>query len=74
MDNQHKLISGYRDLSQEEVTLMNQIKEHGASLDVLIHKLNDVRGIDIRWLSIGKTNLQQGMMALVRSVAQPTGF
>lgn len=28
MDNQHKQIKGYRDLSQEEIDLMNRIKLH----------------------------------------------
>lgn len=28
MDNQHKKIKGYRDLSQYEIDLMNRIKEH----------------------------------------------
>lgn len=32
MDNQHKKIKGYRDLSQEEIDLMNRIKEKGQEL------------------------------------------
>lgn len=32
MDNQHKLIKGYRDLLPEEIDLMNRIKEKGAEL------------------------------------------
>jgi hypothetical protein len=32
MDNQHKRIKGYRDLSQAEIDLMNQIKQKGAEL------------------------------------------
>lgn len=30
--------------------------------------------IDQRWVSIGATNLQQGFMDIVRSIAQPTTF
>jgi hypothetical protein len=30
MDNQHKKIKGYRDLSQAEIDAMNQIKEKAA--------------------------------------------
>lgn len=75
MDNQHKLIKGYRDLSQEEITAMNSIKEKGAQLDELIGELqNSVPGIDQRWLAIGRTDLQKGIMALVRSVARPESF
>lgn len=30
--------------------------------------------LDYRWIAIGETHLQQGIMALVRAVAQPTSF
>ena len=30
--------------------------------------------LDQRWVSVGATDLQQGFMALVRSIAQPTTF
>lgn len=30
MDNQHRMIAGYRELSQEEIDLMNAIKAHAA--------------------------------------------
>ena len=33
MENQHEAIKGYRDLSQEEVDLMNLIKQKGAELE-----------------------------------------
>lgn len=32
MDNQHRKITGYRDLSQEEIDLMNRIKAKGGEL------------------------------------------
>ena len=32
MDNQHRKIKGYRELSQEEIDLMNRIKAKGAEL------------------------------------------
>lgn len=72
MDNQHKHIKGYRDLSQAEIDAMNAIKtkaeEVGALFDVL------PLSADQRWAAIAKTDLQKGFMALVRSVAQPTTF
>ena len=39
MENQHQKIKGYRDLSNEEIYLMNEIKEHGEKLGKLIDKL-----------------------------------
>ena len=74
MENQHRQIKGYRDLSQAEIDLMNEIKAKGAELGDLVQKLYDHEGIDQRWVAIGKTALQQGFMALTRSVAQPTSF
>lgn len=39
MENQHRQIKGYRDLSPEDVALMNEIKEVGASVDALIERV-----------------------------------
>lgn len=74
MNNQHQHIKGYRDLSAEEIALMNQIKEQGVVLGDLVAKLRTEQGVDQRWVSIGQTDLQTGLMALTRSVAQPTTF
>ncbi len=73
MDNQHRQIKGYRELSQEEIDLMNRIKEQGIELGKLVDELGAI-GVDPRWLAIGKTDLQKGLMALTRSVAQPGFF
>lgn len=74
MDNQHRRIKGYRELSQEDIDLMNEIKEKGAELGELIAKLRSTETLDQRWVSIGATDFQTGLMALTRSVAQPTFF
>ena len=74
MDNQHKLISGYRDLSQAEINAMNNIKALASKVGELLAELETITDIDQRWVSIAKTNLQQGFMAAVRAVAQPTTF
>ena len=74
MDNQHKLIRGYRELSQEEIDLMNKVKATGEQLGDLISELRSLDSTDKRWLAIGETDLQTGIMALVRSIAKPTTF
>lgn len=73
MDNQHRKINGYRELSQEDIDLMNEIKAKGAELEELVNKVRN-SGADPRWASIGATDLQTGLMALTRSVAKPTFF
>ena len=74
MENQHRQIKGYRELSQVEIDLMNEIKTKGAELGELVNKLRNTEGLDQRWVSIGATDFQTGLMALTRSVAQPTFF
>lgn len=39
MDNQHKQIKGYRDLSQEEIDLMNKIKALAEQVGELVKEL-----------------------------------
>lgn len=74
MDNQHQKIKGYRDLNQTEVDMMNKIKAKGAELGELVAELQSTEGLDQRAVAIGKTELQTGVMWLVRSVAQPESF
>ena len=74
MDNQHKLIKGYRDLSQAEIDAMNAVKAEGERLGLLIEELRDNKDLDQRWVNIAETHLQQGIMAAVRSIAQPQSF
>jgi hypothetical protein len=74
MDNQHKLIKGYRDLSSEEIALMNMAKALAEQVGQLVAEVSVTEGVDQRWVSIGKTDLQKGFMSLIRSIAQPTTF
>lgn len=83
MENQHRKIKGYRELSQEEIDLMNEIKIKAAELGDLVEKVNLVNGSlpqDInrndcfRWSAIAKTDFQKGAMALTRAVAKPEFF
>lgn len=74
MENQHREIKGYRELNESEIAAMNEIKTKGAELGELVLKLKSTEGIDQRWISIGSTDLQTGLMALTRAVAQPTFF
>ena len=80
MDNQHRHIKGYRDLSQDEIDLMNRTKALAEQVGSLVTELQGLNSdtanhaIDLRWVSIAKTDLQKGFMSLVRAIAQPTSF
>lgn len=67
-------ITGYRQLNEAEAALMNEIKAKGVELGDLVAKLRGTEGLDQRWVSVGATDLQTDLMALTRSVAQPTTF
>lgn len=47
MDNQHRQIKGYRELTQEEIDLMNEIKQQGVALGNLVNKLRSAGGLSV---------------------------
>ena len=68
-------ILGYRELTDKELEQVKGIKRFANDLDKLLIILEDNNSdIDKRWLAIARTDLQKGIMALVRSVARPMGF
>ena len=74
MENQHRVIKGYRELTVSEISVMNDIKAQGEILGALIATLKQMPEVDQRWVSVGATDFQTGLMALVRAVAKPTTF
>ncbi|HCL5638246.1 TPA: hypothetical protein N2N45_004329 [Klebsiella aerogenes] len=81
MKDQHNHIKGYRDLTEEEIALMNEGKALSEQVAAFVEKLNAAEFAktsdqvpDKRWLAIGKTDLQKGFMAVIRSIAKPTTF
>lgn len=75
MEDKPKII-GYTDQSQESISAINALKEIEIQvLEIINHYLNDITGLksDKRWMSIAKTNIQQGFMAAVRAIARPNG-
>ena len=67
-------IKGYRKLSVHEVEAINNIKYMGIEIGRMCDKVEKMHDIDERWLAIGKINLQQGLMAITRSITQPETF
>lgn len=70
---QSKVI-GYRNLTDEDVALMNQVKEQANEVGRLVEGMLMNGKLDTRCVATAKTQLQQGFMWLVRSIAQPTSF
>lgn len=68
-------IKGYRELTAGEIELINEVKAMGDGISMLIDAMvQQGTRYDQRWVSIGKTHMQQGLMALTRAIAQPTNF
>lgn len=70
-------ITGYRELSAQEIALINVLKDRSDDVGRLVETLErNPMGLDLdaRWVAIAKTHLQQGFMTLVRAVAKPTSF
>lgn len=74
MENQHKHIKGYRDLTQQEIDAMNKVKSKAEEVGALINELEAIEGIDLRWLEQARVALQTGFMFANRSIARPTTF
>lgn len=73
MSDQHQglPVAGYRPQNEANVALVN---DHKAMEERILRHLDQLRGtgVDERWLSIGRTAIEQGFMALNRAVFQPT--
>jgi len=74
MDNQHRKIQGYKELDQETIDMMNAVKLQANATGAVLDSLEATGKLSGRWLSIARTQLQQGFMAATRAVAKPDFF
>ena len=64
-------VLGYREQTNDTIHLVNQNKITEEELLRLIESLGASGSADLRWLSIAKTHLEQGFMALNRAIFKP---
>lgn len=64
-------VAGYRPQSTEAVDLVNSFKAAEERLLRELDALAKSEAIDKRWLAIGRTAIEQGFMAVNRSVFRP---
>jgi hypothetical protein len=74
VENQHRKITGYRELTEVEINAMNVIKARGEQLSQLVDDLANLPNVDKRALAIARTELQTGIMWASRAVARPWGL
>src|SRR6185295_13136514 len=73
MDNQHKLIAGYRDLTEAEIRTINAFKLIEQDLADLLGAVEVEGTAAARWLAMARTNLETGIMYAIKAIARPTG-
>lgn len=64
-------IKGYREQRDIDIALVNVIKKLEGQILLALDKMEDIPDFDKRWLNIGRTHLEQGFMAINRSILQP---
>lgn len=86
MENQHRKITGYRELTQQEIDLMNAIKAKGAELRELVDKVRTLADQvpdtppaeeadhPTYWVRYADGAFRTGLMYLTRAVARPTSY
>lgn len=71
MDNQHRKIAGYRELSETEIGLMNEVKGYEARFNGLIDRLRATPSLDQRHVALAATAGEDAFMRAVRAIAKP---
>lgn len=72
-DAKHKglPVAGYREQHSAAVDLVNRNKVVEERVLRILDDLADLLDVDKRWLAIGRTQIEQGFMAVNRSVFKP---
>jgi hypothetical protein len=65
-----------RPLTPAEQGLIARVRAKAEEVGQLLNRIerSAIYEIDRRWLAIGKTDLQEGFMAIIRAIARPEGF
>ncbi len=74
MTEEKQKITGYRNLTDTEISLINEAKALAEQVGMFVDRVKNTDNIDKRWVSIGVTDLQTGFMSLIRAITQPTTF
>jgi len=64
-------VAGYQPQSNDKVAAVNINKQIEETVLRRLDELKDMPGIDGRWLSIGRTHIEEAFMAINRAIFQP---
>ena len=75
VDNQHRKIAGFSELSEDEITTINAIKANEAKIKAMVDELlaDELPMDSSRWLALARHHLEIGFMFAVKAVARPSG-
>jgi hypothetical protein len=72
VENQHKLIDGYRELDEGEIAGMNAVKRAEQAFLAVVRENQEI-GADPRWTAIAITAIEKASMFAGRAIARPDG-
>lgn len=72
MSNSTQPVARYRPLQERNVALVNANKHAEERILLTVDELQQDPDVDKRWLALARTQLEQGFMALNRSIFKPT--
>lgn len=64
-------VSGYKDQSAASIDKVNENKQIEEEVLRILDSLEADEAVDQRWLAIGRTHIEQGFMAVNRSIFKP---
>lgn len=65
------IINGYTVQPLENIDMVNNNKIVEEGVLRMLDELNEMAGVDWRWLAIGRTHIEQGFMAINRAIFRP---
>lgn len=64
-------VAGYRQQDAARIVMVNTNKELEERLLRLLDGLSEIEAVDKRWLALGRSQIEQGFMAINRSIFRP---
>lgn len=66
-------IKGYRKLTQDEIDMVNRLKDFERNFNELIDFIqSEAEELDTVWLNDGILGVKKGLMSVTRSITRPT--
>jgi hypothetical protein len=61
-------------LTDQQVAAINAVHSFGNDVGRMLDEVASFPDVDMRWLAVARTHLQEGFMFVKRAIARPEGF